>query len=365
MIYTVNLLLIYIWNILCKPSTNKGKKWFLFLSFIQLFSLSTFRSYSVGYDSLNYYKIYISISQMDLNTAIKTSWIEPGYIILNKLAYWIGGEDYRVLWAICSLLVLIPILYFIYRYSSNVFYSICIYICFGYYYASMNQIRQMISVSICLLGFIAFVEKKYIKTVITILIAISFHNSAIIFAVLLCISVFAKYINRWTIFLSITVMVYIYLNFTEILLLITKYYDKFNRYFVDVSKSIHLTGNFSLYTLVYLPVLFMALYVFYHEPHLFKQNKVLSLQVWAIILAEMILFLSLKMHILSRFALYFEIYTCTLLPNLYQSFAKGRYRKLLNVIFAIALIFINYYGLFIANNHGGKAGIVPYVLMRQ
>ena len=364
MVYTVNLLLILIWNILCKPTTNKGKKCFLFLSFIQLFCLSTFRSYSVGYDSLNYYKIYISVSKMDLNTALKTSWIEPGYILLNKLAYWIGGEDYRILWAMCSLLVLIPSLYFIYRYSSNVFCSICVYICFGYYYASMNQIRQLISVSICLLGFITFVEKKYIKTVITIMIAISFHNSAIIFVALLCISVFAKYINRGTIFLSITAMVYIYLNFTEILRFVTRYYDKFNRYFVDASKSIHLTRNFSLYTLVYLPVLFIAFYVFFHEPNLFKENKVFSLQLWAIMLAEIILFLSLKMHILSRFALYFEIYTCTLLPNLYQSFAKGRYRKLLNAILAIALISINYYGLFIANNHGGKAGIVPYVLMK-
>lgn len=77
-------------------------------------------------------------------------------------------------------LIYIPVFKFIYDYSENPFMSTMIYLAFGFFGYSLGIFRQMIAISICLMGFKYVLERKLYYYIIFILLAMTFHTTAII-----------------------------------------------------------------------------------------------------------------------------------------------------------------------------------------
>lgn len=112
---------------------------------------------------------------------------EVGFNLINKLIY-NCTEDYRVLFFVTSFIILFLIYKSIWENSENIFQSILLIFIGQFYFYSMNLVRQAIAMSIIVYSFKYIKEKNILKTIISILIATLFHNSALIMIPILLIS---------------------------------------------------------------------------------------------------------------------------------------------------------------------------------
>ena len=178
-IYILSLLFIlglgFIFN--CN-STKKRKIVFLIISCLTLTTIAMFRTKYVGIDTLQYFRNFQYIS----NTAYSELHLiryELGFTYLCKIL----GEFYsdpQILIIVTSIFINVSVFRFIYKNSDNVVLSVIFYILLNFYYNYMNIMRQALAISIILWGFEFIKKEKNISFIITVIIAMQFHSSAIL-----------------------------------------------------------------------------------------------------------------------------------------------------------------------------------------
>lgn len=172
----IDFLLEYLYNKKQDKITNEKLKKlinFLFtyriLTIIAFVFMSTFKSNDVGLDT----KAYIGWFETENYGS------EIGYSTLQKIVCKLG-LSYRWIWFVISLFVSISLVLFINHFSSNKFMSLFLYIALGVFAQSLNTIRQIIAISFIFLELIFIDKNKWILSIVMVLCATLFHNSAII-----------------------------------------------------------------------------------------------------------------------------------------------------------------------------------------
>ncbi len=104
------------------------------------------------------------------------------------------------------------VLRFIRLYSKDYEISLTMYICLGLFTFNMNGMRQALAMAICLIAYDFIVKKRTVPFVLTVLVAMSFHKTAIIFLPFYLIA-YVKY-NFWhiSIFMGIIALFYRFSN---------------------------------------------------------------------------------------------------------------------------------------------------------
>lgn len=97
------------------------------------------------------------------------------------------------------------------RFSPNATLSILIFICYSFLVFSISGVRQTIAMTICLYAFFAFLkkQKRYkMLAVLLILLAMSFHESAVVFGVVLIIMLMKRKVHLliWMLLTVVTVL---------------------------------------------------------------------------------------------------------------------------------------------------------------
>lgn len=158
------------------------KLWFFIITAV-LVLVSALRSDVVGQDTSMYHTLFDYAKESDNFWNWYTSWkgggTEIGYSLLE---FFISRyADFQFFLFSIALITIIPVMLLIYRYSNNHLLSVFLFIAFGYYAFFMNGIRQSIAMGLCCIAYIFAREKRLIPYLIIVLIAISFHLSAVIF----------------------------------------------------------------------------------------------------------------------------------------------------------------------------------------
>lgn len=184
-IYLVQLAIILLLSLVFHPeSSDKGKRWFVFLSFILLTFVSGMRGFSVGVDTHSYVSYFLRAG----NYTLTNTRFEAGFVIYLKILRFFTNEP-GVLLFISSIICVGSVCYFIYKFSKKPAVSLLLYIMLGQYFSQMNIMRQALAVSFSMFAFALVlnesVEKKYkipriIASVVLLIIAQSFHNMAIV-----------------------------------------------------------------------------------------------------------------------------------------------------------------------------------------
>lgn len=181
---------------------NKDKVLF-YVGLLFLFLLSAFRAMSVGVDTIGYLDSYRWAQSSNLN------YVWDGFLTNEPIYYTIeylcikGGASYRVMMVIQTLLFLTPLAIGINRIKEKPIAILAFVILLGFFYASLNVTRQMIAVSFCFLGYVILEERKYVLSIIMLIIAMGFHTTAA-----LAIVIFAlPFINLGKIWVTIIVLV--------------------------------------------------------------------------------------------------------------------------------------------------------------
>lgn len=155
------------------------------LCFLLLWLIQGLRHSSVGIDSATSYIPYfesISVSWdslFDFNDSFAN--FEIGYIVFNKLFKFFISTNPQLFILACSFISIAPIAWVIYKYSPNIIFSFWVFSSFQIYHFGFSGIRQTIAIGICTLAYNFIVQKKIPAFIALVLLASTFHTSAILF----------------------------------------------------------------------------------------------------------------------------------------------------------------------------------------
>lgn len=159
--------------------SEKQRRWNLGLSLLPVFSLMAFKGHTVGSDTPNYlYQFKIIEDEAYYQELYER--IEPGYDLMQKILHSITADPLILLITV-ALVTCISCYYFFRDNCKYCCTALYFFMALGYFPFIMSGIRQTIAMSICMLAFRFVKEKKLYKFIALILLAMSFHKSAIFF----------------------------------------------------------------------------------------------------------------------------------------------------------------------------------------
>ena len=317
--------------------------------FLVLFIISAFRAPSEGIDLPRY---VASFEKHDLR--ILSQNLEVGFTYLMNFFSYINNSSLFFTF-VTSLLVLIPLYLFLKRESKNVYLSLLLYVFFAYYTESFNIVRQSIAISVILLGFSLFINKRYLLGLLLVFVACSIHYSAIfIFPIYFLTSKYV-YIKPNVAMLLITTTIIIALtqalrleainsSLINKYILIESYRNKASKFLFQLN--IYDRGVLG-YIFIYLPSSIFTIVCSY-----MKKNK--SKYTQLLIIGTIIQNLVYYFAVVDRFALYLLIFQIVVFVNVYEE-NKNR----LKVPFTLLLMY--YCILFIFRySMQNLSGVYPY-----
>lgn len=179
-VYIIGFLisLILIWISQNKVKSKKSKIALMILAVVPIFIISAFR-YDVGEDYIKRYtNDYLNLAQgKDVDN------LEIGFKIIDYICLIFTKEPY-ILFIITSFIILSVVYETIFRKSSNKLISIMIFFLGGFFFASLNLVRQYMAIAFILIGYQFLLShnkiKAYVGFLICGIIAFLMHSSSII-----------------------------------------------------------------------------------------------------------------------------------------------------------------------------------------
>jgi len=325
--------------------TNKRKKFYLFLSFILLFLISAFRAENVGTDTSNYLRGFSNIKDATLTNIFEKERWESGYVILNKLVSFVSIKDQSILF-FSSFIILLAIMYFIYKNSENVVLSLYLYISLYLYFFSFNGIRQAMAMSILAMGFHLIKERKLIKYLIIVSVASLFHVTAIIFSFFYFL--YNLKLNIKNIVLLSLMFIFIFVFIEDIVFYILSYTKSLN--YIDANDI--LEGSGLLFPLVNLSFLIYVLFIKINNK---IKDPELDFYLLIIIIGFLATIIAMKLSVILRLNYYFQLFYIIAIP-LSLKYVKQKNLKVL-LIYLILTVTIIYFLVRLLN---GWHEVLPY-----
>ena len=171
----------------CRTRLNISKLTFICICFI-LFFFMAFRADTVGADTINYVNIFRNINYRRLDGLLYSNVnlgdyyvkVENGYALYNIIINFFSDTPHTITF-VNSLLIIVLLFAAIKNQSPDILLSIWLYITLGVFQTEMNMARNAIGILLCYIGFKYIKERNFIKYLIIVLLATSFHFTSIIF----------------------------------------------------------------------------------------------------------------------------------------------------------------------------------------
>lgn len=179
-VYYINLLLILgLAYPLCIRNPNRVKKiCYLLITFGFMWFVATFR-HGIGFDFYSYLEIFEEIRSVPDWKSVFALKYEPGFELVTRLMGYMVNTSVGV-YGIYSLLIFAPIAVSIYLYCDDVWLSTWLYVMLTYFYSSMSFMRQNLACGVALLGYKFLRDRKPIPYFLIVLVAASFHKTALV-----------------------------------------------------------------------------------------------------------------------------------------------------------------------------------------
>lgn len=238
-------------SICLKKRTNDGRKLYLACTLFVLFMISTMRADTMGADFSRYVQIFYDNTGWYRNSEFLYGW-------LNKLAYTLFGKNYIGLSLCVNLIIFIPLYYHLKCNTTSKYIVIClaVFVLNPYLYiqSTFNIIRQGCATGVLMFATRYLKKRKWMKYLICILIAFSFHEASAVFLLLIPVRLIKW--NKKKLFLLATscFCASIALKGSSVMLLLMKFFNFESYYNYKTSKF-----DFAVfYLFVYLVVCFFV-----------------------------------------------------------------------------------------------------------
>lgn len=324
---------------------QKKNKFAITLFFVLLTILVMFRHESVGTDTENYINIYSYISRLDWSN-INVGASEFGFSVLCKMISIFSLEP-RLFLVVVAVVVFSVILPTYCRLCLDSSLTIVLFCTMSTFVMMFSGIRQMIAIGI---GFIAYEftrEKKFFCFLISVIVAISFHSSALM--LLFMYHLYHARITKKWLYIVIPVMSIVFIYNKPIFSTLTLILEKYSRFEGSVTS----TGA---YTMLILFVLF-AVFAFLIPDEEQIDDETIGMRNF--LLLSIIVQMFAPLHSLAmRMNYYYIIFIPLLMPKIIH-FRNERWEQVaiagrhIMVVFFLGYFFINAYS-------GGALKVFPY-----
>lgn len=183
LIFAIAIILLLSKEIVFKEDSQKSNRNFLIFAGILLVLFFGCRNAGIdsGSDLNNYYRLFNRAITLDsYNMFSQTSTMETGYLLLNWLIARVIKWPQFIIFFQAAFCIGVT-LRFIYKYSEDVLLSVLGFISFGLMQFYLTGFRQSFAIAICLIALEFALKKKFIGFLISVLIAVSIHQTAIVF----------------------------------------------------------------------------------------------------------------------------------------------------------------------------------------
>lgn len=331
---------------------------------LQFILINGLRHYVVGIDTVVYYWNFRDVSvALDYGSFIDAFTVhrfEPGYTLLVSLIN-LFTNNFNILLVISAALMYSLLARFVYKFSKNYFLSYYLFITLRLFDFTLNGLRQAIAMSIGLLAYEYAVERKPLKFFIIVVIAISFHYSAIIlFPLYLLVNFKIRDFHLLLVFIVI-VITFVFRNLIGQSIL-SIYYGLGSEFvgYYESTGDLGMTGAF-LFTLIIIGLIFY-----------FPLNVKTPQAYNGLFLIAVVTFL---LHIISgysyffkRLNLYYFIFLTVYIPDLFRQsesflFAMDDRSKSLIQKSVKYILIISWGVYYVASINKDYYGILPYHAM--
>ena len=326
---------------------KSNKKIYIFLLVFPLFILAAFRAPSVGNDTLNYYKSYLTVSQEAFFSPTQ-SRMEIGYIYYMRIIALLGF-GYLGFQIITSAILLFSISRFIYKYSTNIAFSFFIFMTTRMFFGIMNISRQYLAIAVLLFSIECIRNKKLFKFSLFVLIATSIHFTAIFFFTAYFIA--NSKLNEKRSILLIMTGIFCGLLFDRVVLIFVSVTGRYSGYLEG--RYFNFEGNIAIYinlliNLIFFSVAFFTKYWISREhtkpiDQISTSNKAnirLPYEtIWytLCLLTLIVSIVGLNATILSRIEMYFSVFFLVFIPSVIRSIKSKEIRTIISLGIVVGL----------------------------
>lgn len=379
-IYFALAVFIYIYGKLYRANTTKRRrKIYLIVTFGLLILVAGLRDPSVGIDLAEHYAKKFnrigSYGWSQISTFSVVSEYELGYCYYTRFLH-LFSNDVQFFVFVTSFLIYAAFGYFIYKESTDVVLSTELMLFSCLYYMGMNVLRQELALAVILVAYTWLDNserclKDYIKFVILILLAATFHSSAIL-CMLMVLFDRMKF-TRKQILIGVGAVVVFYAFYMKFYTVALDFFGTGNNYERYLTSATEGVGNINLQTIYNFLLAFMTFlmgyYVLVWEK---KSNKNIliddrnsyclarneSFLLYMVLIAAAFRLLIFQMNILNRFSLYFTPFIMVLCPYAISSIRLNSNKK---IVRAFVYILFGFYFVWITINKAEEFyGVVPY-----
>lgn len=179
-IYTIILLLCLLG--ITFPNRQMTNK-YIYLTAILMLVIGACRDISVGSDTYGVYPYNFYYTNFNPKSWNAGTPFEPGfnYLIAGFKKY--ISKDYMSFVMVLFIVTFIPIVSFLMKFSQNKAVTLTLFYCLGFYFLTMNIMRQTLGLSLCTIIIYLYCLKKQrfiTYSLLIILIGILFHKSLVI-----------------------------------------------------------------------------------------------------------------------------------------------------------------------------------------
>ena len=295
-----------------KPSKIKSNL-FLIFSAALLIIVSSLRL-NVGFDYGTYSDFYTKICSQSFSQFLGETRLEIGFCALMQLCSFISHSPV-FFFAVVSLIIisLTAVAIKISVPSRMVGFSVYFFMTLGFFYGSMNFLRQYLAAAISLFALKFIASRKFLPFLGIVLLASTMHISALILIPVYFIANIPLNKKSLITFSVLTVLLYL---FSDIILnFVTKYiYQYYNP-----DTSLFMQGSGNIYVVVPVLLFLASLVMKNHLNTIYVNYSLYSL----------IIYVMMTRHfILERFAVYFSFVYIFIIPeiilSLYNSFEQSK-----------------------------------------
>lgn len=323
-IYLINFISIIFYATFYSYVKDKAfwKKILITLLTIQLIVLLSLRSLNIGIDIPNYLNFFQNVVPNIPSVQFYEHRFEIGFKILTKVISLITLNGHIYL-TIIAIIVMIPVGVIIYKYSKMPFLSFALYISFNFYAFSFSGLRQSIAYGIVLLSYKSIIERKFIRFLLIVLLASTFHKTAIVF--LLAYPLSKVKLNKLTILLTAVLILVIY-----------KFKRNIFGFVVDniyTDYEIVETGAINWFLFSVAIIMFLLLF---YKKIINQSSEINALYIIVILGVIIMMFSSIGTNVM-RLANYFYIFIILLIPEV-LSVSRNKLFAFYSLYFLIILI---------------------------
>ena len=303
-VYIIMLLLSLFFIMLAeKSNSNKIKNILTILSAIPFILVSALR-YDVGTD---YFYRYVP----DYNSIVNggnVDNLEIGFKLLINLCILIT-KDYQILFIVTSIITITLFMYTIQKQSKNKALSITIFLLGGFFFQSLNILRQYMAIAIVFFSYRYLLKSKYPIFIVSVVLAFFIHNASIVCLIMLLLK--DREILNFKTILIVALIIFI---FGTPLINLFKSIAQNTRFNVYID-SLYDRGDMRKLTILSNLIIYIFMYLQYIVKR--KNNTVIKEDIFYINMqgATLIfIMLSSKFYLFFRIAYYFMIYQIVSIP---------------------------------------------------